>query len=155
MDKTNSAHSRKINFTGNKVAALTGFDSDHGLVFDDSRGYGWRRDLSQSHRKRNRVPESYRDTFIFTRNHDVWECKVPNGKWIVTVCVGDSGHEQIGQWVKIEGTQVVKNEATATGFFREQKVQIDVSDGRLTVEIGKQGVKTNTCLNWICMEPAE
>ncbi|WP_298864124.1 FAD-dependent oxidoreductase [uncultured Gimesia sp.] len=154
LEKTNLPSLRRINFTGKIEAPVTGFESDHGLVFDDKRGFGWQRDLSQNHRKRNRLPESYRDTFIFTRNHDTWECKVPNGKWLVTVCVGDSGHEQFGQWVKVEGTQVVKEEATARGFFLERKVKIDVSDGRLTVEIGKLEAGTNTCLNWVCFEPA-
>ncbi|MFK7779384.1 MAG: FAD-dependent oxidoreductase, partial [Gimesia sp.] len=155
LDKTTSAPSRKINFTGKKVAAATGFESDHGFVYADNRGFGWRRNLSQNQRKRNRVPENYRDTFIFTRDHDIWECKVPNGMWLVTVCVGDSGNEQFGQWVKVEGTPFIEDEATATGYFREKKVLIKVSDGRLTVEIGKPNAKTNTCLNWITLEPAE
>ena len=118
------------------------------------RGYGWHRDISQNHRKRNHVPESYRDTFIFTRDHATWECKVPNGAWLVTVCIGDSGHEQPGQWVKVEGNQIVKDEATSSGFFLEKTVKTNVSDGRLTIEIGKPGVSTNTCLNWISWKPA-
>jgi len=154
LDKTKHARSRKINFTGKNVAPVSGFESDHGLVFDRKRGFGWRRDLSQNHRQRKRVPEAYRDTFLFTRDHATWECEVANGSWLVTVCVGDSGHEQIGQWVTVEGHQIVKEEATVSGLYIERKAKIEVSDGRLTIEIGQPDAKTNTCLNWICIEPA-
>ncbi|WP_299465158.1 FAD-dependent oxidoreductase [uncultured Gimesia sp.] len=154
LDKTNAPHARRINFTGKNAPPVSGFESDHGLVFDRKRGFGWGRDLSQNHRQRKQVPEAYRDTFLFTRDQDVWECEVTNGSWLVTVCVGDSEHEQIGQSVKVEGNQVIKEEATDGGSFLERKAKINVTDGRLTIEIGKSGAGTNTCLNWICIEPA-
>lgn len=154
LGKLKNRQTRQINFTGKNTAPTSGFEPDHGFAFDMKRGYGWHRDISQNHRKRNHVPESYRDTFIFTRDHATWECKVPNGAWLVTVCIGDSGHEQPGQWVKVEGNQIVKDEATSSGFFLEKTVKTNVSDGRLTIEIGKPGVSTNTCLNWISWKPA-
>lgn len=153
VNKTNTTHSRRINFTGQTSALQSVFETDRGLIYDQKRGFGWSRDISHNHRHRNVFPESYRDTFLFTRNHDTWECKVPNGSWLVTVCVGDSGHEQTGQWVTVEGNQLIKDTTTASGAFREQKEKVDVTDGRLTVEIGKADAGTNTCLNWICFEP--
>lgn len=154
LDKATSKKARRINFAGKKTAPLTDFEADHGDVYDAKRGYGWRRDLSQNHRQRNKVPETYRDTFVFTRDQDTWECEVPNGTWLVTVCVGDSGHEQIGQWVTVEGKQIIKDAATIDGFFLEQSASVTVTDQRLTIEIGKSDSGTNTCLNWITFEPA-
>ncbi|MCA9015230.1 MAG: hypothetical protein KDA77_07840, partial [Planctomycetaceae bacterium] len=154
LDKKSAKHARRINFTGKKSAPLTDFEADHGDVYDARRGYGWHRDLSQNDRQRKKVPEAYRDTFLFTRDHDTWECKVPNGTWLVTVCVGDSGHEQIGQWVTVEGKQIIKEEATTDGAFLERKATVTVSDQRLTIEIGKPNAGTNTCLNWVMFEPA-
>ncbi|QDU07682.1 FAD-dependent oxidoreductase [Gimesia aquarii] len=155
LDKSKTPHSRRINFTGLHSAPLPNFEADHGFKFDQKRGFGWSRDIRHNHRQRKILPESYRDTFLFTRDHDIWECKVSNGRWLVTVCVGDSGHEQTGQWVTVEGNQVIKDVVTASGAFREQNVFVDVTDGRLTVEIGKATAGTNTCLNWICLEPAQ
>ncbi|WP_291167145.1 FAD-dependent oxidoreductase [Gimesia sp.] len=143
---------RRINFAGKKTPPLTGFESDQGAVFDPQRRFGWQRDLSQNVRQRKQLPEAYRDTFVFTRDHDRWECTVPNGVWQVTVCVGDSGHDQIGQWVTVEGSQIIQDLATTAGSFQESQVQVTVKDGRLTVEIGKPDAGTNTCLNWITFE---
>lgn len=154
LEKTTAKHTRRINFTGKQTAPETDFESDHGSVYDPKRGYGWQRDLSHNHRQRNKVPEKYRDTFLFTRDHDTWECDVPNGTWLVTVCIGDSGHEQIGQWVTVEGTQIIKEASTADGSFLERKTSVTVSDRRLTIEIGKSNAGTNTCLNWVTFEPA-
>ncbi|WP_339733214.1 FAD-dependent oxidoreductase [uncultured Gimesia sp.] len=154
LGKNKTKYARRINFTGKKAAPLSDFESDHGYAYDAKRGYGWQRDLSQNQRHRKKVPETYRDTFIFTRDHDIWECEVPNGTWLVTVCVGDSGHEQTGQWVTVEGKQVIKDEATNDGFFLERKTSVTVSDQRLTIEIGKSNAGKNTCLNWVAFEPA-
>ncbi|MEQ9070963.1 MAG: hypothetical protein RLO18_29780, partial [Gimesia chilikensis] len=131
-----------------------GFEADHGLPFKESRGFGWQQDLSRNVRERKQVPEAYRDTFIFTRSHATWECVLPRGSYRVTVCVGDVGHEQVGQWVTVEGNTLIEDQATVSGAFHEQSTTVDVSDGRLTIDIGKTGSTTNTCLNWIVLEPA-
>ncbi|MCA9006945.1 MAG: hypothetical protein KDA70_16835, partial [Planctomycetaceae bacterium] len=108
---------------------------------------------SQNVRQRKQVPEAYRDTFVFTRDHDRWECTVPNGTWQVTVCVGDAGHDQAGQWVSVEGNPIISELSTTGGSFQEKQTQVEVRDGRLTIEIGKPKAGTNTCLNWITFEP--
>lgn len=154
LEKNFSNRARKFNFAGSKTPAISGFEADHGLPFKESRGFGWQQDLSRNVRERKQVPEAYRDTFIFTRSHATWECVLPRGSYRVTVCVGDAGHEQVGQWVTVEGNPLIEDRATVSGAFHEQSTTVDVSDGRLTVEIGKTGSTTNTCLNWIVLEPA-
>ena len=131
-----------------------GFRRDSGKVFSGPRGYGWTRDLSDSHRKRGAVPEGRRDTFIFTRSEDVWELVLENGSYRVITCVGDSGHPQPEQNVVIEGKQVVKDHSTAAGEWLETEVEVEVKDGRLTVEIGREKGGANTCLNWLIVQPA-
>lgn len=147
-----SPRERRINFAGKNLPPLSGFQADQGAIFNPQRGYGWQRDLSQNVRQRKQVPETYRDTFVFTRDHDRWECTVPNGNWRVTVCVGDASHDQIGQWVSVEGNQIIQDLSTTGGSFQEKQIQVEVRDGRLTIEIGKSKAGTNTCLNWITFE---
>jgi len=128
---------------------------DSGLPFDVERGFGWSRDVSKNRRRRGQLDGDARDTFLFTRSHDVWEWRVtranqdPASRLSVTVCVGDSGHSQIGQHVRVEGVEVLQDLDTLQGSFAERTVEVEVRDGRLTVEIGKPGSNTNTCLNWV------
>lgn len=143
------ASARRFDFAGKGVPKTEGFSRDIGVPFSEDRGYGWERDLSANQRRRNALPEPYRDSFLFTRSQDSWECEVENGRYAVVVCVGDSGHEQAGQNLKVEGRAVIEDQFTATERFHEASTEIEVKDGRLTVEIGKEGSNTNTCLNWL------
>ena len=140
---------RQFNFTGKGGKPVKGFESDHGLMFDAQRGFGWARDISANNRRRGRLDGDWRDSFLFTRTHDVWECVVPNGRYSLTVCAGDSDHEQTGQNVTVEGQPVLRNTDTPSGRFAEKTMEVSVSDGRLTVEIGLKGGANNTCLNWL------
>jgi len=140
---------KQINFTGGNAAAPEGYTNDTGAVFDDTRGFGWKTDISGNHRIRGRMAEAWRDSFLFTRSHAVWECALPNGTYTVSVCVGDSDHAQEGHNVTVEGTPVIESADTALGVFLEKTVEVTVSDGRLTMELGKPGGTKNTCVNWV------
>ena len=146
---------RVFDFGPSGVPVAKGFRRDAGKVFDASRGYGWRRDLSESHRKRKAVPEGRRDTFVFTRARDVWEMVTENGRYRVIACVGDSGHPQPEQNVMVEGKKVVTDHSTSAGEWLETEVEVEVKDGGLTVEIGREKGGANTCLNWIIVRPAD
>lgn len=142
----------RFNFSGPQIT-VPGFTADQGLPFDGTRTYGWQRSIAHHHRQRGRFPELLRDTFLFTRTHDTWEAVVMNGAYRVTVCVGDAGHEQTGQNVTVEGHPLVRDIITPAGQFHEATCRIDVEDGRLTIEIGRPGFTTNTCLNWLIAVP--
>ena len=146
---------RQFNFTGKDSAVIDGFENDYGIEFNYQRGFGWSRDVSQNNRRRNRIEGAWRDTFLFTRTHDQWECKVENGKYEVTICVGDAGHEQKGQNVAVEYHPVLRDHTTASGWFAEKSVEVEIKDGRLTIEIGEKGGTTNTCLNWLRFSRAD
>lgn len=140
---------RQFNFTGRGAKAMPGFENDNGMLFDSKRGFGWDQDLSKNNRRRSVYPEEIRDTFLFTREAARWECQVSNGQWLVTVCNGDSGHEQTGHRVSFEGKVAVQNVPTAAGHFAETTVNVEVKDGRLTMELGPQLAGSNTCVNWL------
>ncbi|MDA0282600.1 MAG: FAD-dependent oxidoreductase [Planctomycetota bacterium] len=152
---TDRAAIRKFNFTGKGSKAVAGFETDSGLAFDQARGFGWAQDISQNHRRRGVYPEDVRDTFLFTRDTAKWECRVQNGKWLVTVCNGDSGHEQTGHRVTIEGVAAVQNVSTPAGHFVETTATVDVTDERLTIILGPQLSGSNTCVNWLRLVPLE
>lgn len=138
---------RRFNFSDTK---LEGFEWDSGLVYDPSRGYGWKRDISRNFRRRGVYSEDYRDTFLFTRSMDTWVCDVEKGaSYEVTVCVGDSGNEQKGHHVRVEGEPLITNEDTGSGTFLKRSATVTAKEGKLTVVIGKKDGTTNTTLCWL------
>jgi hypothetical protein len=147
------AEIRQFNFTGKGSKPVSGFDNDNGLRFESKRGSGWAQDISKNNRRRSVYDEEIRDTFLFSREFAKWECEVPNGKWLVTICNGDSGHEQTGHQVSFEGKVAVKNVPTAAGHFAETTATVEVSDGRLTMNLGPQLAGSNTCVNWLRLAP--
>lgn len=133
-------------------ADAEGFSLDHGERFEAERGYGWTEDLSANVRRRNEGKDFLSRAFVFTRDQARWEHAVENGRWKVTVCVGDAGHTQNGQRVKVEGVTGIDDVQTAAGRFREAVVEVEVTDGRLTLDLGPQGPSENTCINWVRLE---
>jgi hypothetical protein len=138
-----------FNFTTANAPHAAGFKHDFGGRYTDTAGYGWLQDLTQNTRLRRLDAETIRDGFVFTRKQDTWERRLPNGRYHVTVCVGDSGHDQSGQNASIEGQSLGENIDTQRGAFAELSADVEVKDGRLTVTIGKPDGGSNTTLNWL------
>lgn len=148
------AGSRAFHFTSANGPRVAEYTHDSGAKFSVEQGFGWGRDLSDSTRLRQIDKGSIRDGFVFTRQEDVWECVVENGQWKVHLCVGDIGHDQPGQNVRIEDQVAVQNLGTTAGEFYEVETEATVRDGRLTVTLGAPDAENNTCLNWIILVPA-
>ncbi|MCP4785079.1 MAG: FAD-dependent oxidoreductase [Fuerstiella sp.] len=144
-----AAASLRINFTTPDSPTTDGFVNDTGLLYRNDRRFGWRRDLRTNNRRRKVLAENIRDTFVFTRDEDVWEYLIENGTWEVTACLGDAAHDQRGQRFNVEGRQLVDEESSAAGQFIEVSSTVDVNDGRLTITLGPQQPNCNTCLNWV------
>ena len=155
VDADIKASSKCFDFAGKGVPAAEGFVRDRGQVYSSERGFGWARDITANARVRNRMPEPERDAFIFTREDDVWEVNVENGDYEVTVCVGDSGHEQKGQFAVVEGKLVITDVDTTTGRFHEAAATVSVSDGCLSLTIGRPEGGSNTALCWIALRKME
>ena len=128
---------------------IAGYRHDSGKPFETRTGFGWDAPMSGNSRRRNVFRDEPRDTFLFTRSSARWRCTLENGKWEVTVCIGDANHPQQGQRVRLNGAQVIEGVGTTRGRFHEVTTTIEVRDGRLTVELGPQAPGNNTCLNWI------
>ncbi|MDF1825215.1 MAG: FAD-dependent oxidoreductase [Verrucomicrobiales bacterium] len=125
---------------------------DRGEPWNEGRGFGWENDISQNVRSRSVYAESYRDSFLFTRETDTWEVAVENGvDYEVTVCVGDAGHDQSGQEVMVEGQSLISDASTTAGSFLEKSITVSVEDGRISIRIGKPGGGRNTCLSWVVL----
>ena len=146
---------RGFNFTSVNGATINGFRNDVGKMFNDNRGFGWRRNLSESTRLRDFDIEQLRHSFVFTRLQDKWECKVANGRWKIQVCLGDFSHPQPGQHLTIENQVAAEDIETGAGFFHEVTKIITVDDGLLTLTLGTPQGGSNTCINWMILEPAE
>jgi len=155
VETSTGKSTRQFNFCGRGTKSTKSYERDNGLPFDAKRGFGWTQDISSNNRRRSVYPESIRDTFLFTRDFAKWECELPNGRWLATVCNGDSGHEQTGHHVSFEGKVAVKNVPTAAGHFSEKTTTVVVTDGRLTMELGPQLSGSNTCVNWLRLIPLE
>ncbi|MCA9038977.1 MAG: FAD-dependent oxidoreductase [Planctomycetaceae bacterium] len=153
-DASDSARTliKQFNFAGPETSPVEGFLLDSGEQFQTEKGYGWQETLRGQHRNRGQSTDTLKETFVFTRNHAVWECALPKGTYHVSFCVGDSAHEQMGQNVTVENQSVLKEIDTRQGVFREESLQIEVMDGHLTIEIGAPESSTNTCLNWLRIE---
>lgn len=143
---------RLFNFAGPDTPNLPRYTTDRGQPFDMNRGFGWSRNLSDNHRRRGRSSDVSRDTFLFTRETDRWECAVENGRYRVTLCLGDSGHAQPGQLARIEDHLAADNISTAEGEHHIATKIVEVTDGRLTIDIGSGRPGFNTCLNWLSIE---
>ncbi len=83
--------------------------SGHGLPFDRRCKPGWSRAFSQNHRQCKLLDGAWRDTFLFTRSHDMWECVVQDGRYLVTICIGDAGFSQHVRNVTVRGQVVFDN----------------------------------------------
>ncbi|MDF2377734.1 MAG: FAD-dependent oxidoreductase [Verrucomicrobiales bacterium] len=125
---------------------------DRGERWTEGRGFGWDRDMTQNFRSRSVYAEIYRDSFLFTREEAVWEVGVQDGiDYEVTVCIGDAGHDQPGQFVEVEGETLFEDVATIAGVFLEKSTVVRAGDGRISVKIGRRGSGRNTCLCWIVL----
>ena len=155
IDAESKASSQCFDFAGKGIPKAEGFLRDSGAVYSKEKGHGWARDISANARVRDRMPEHERDAFLFTREEDVWEVDAENGDYEVTVCVGDSGHGQKGQFVRIEGDSVVADVDTTTGRFHEATAKVSVSDGHLTLTIGRPEGGSNTALCWVALRKVD
>jgi hypothetical protein len=147
--------SRLFNFAPRGDSGESGVIQDHGVPYDVDIGFGWDRSLEQNSRRRGQQKTSISDTFLFTREQAQWQCDVANGPWQITVCVGDSAHDQPGQQVTVEGAALIDNVDTAAGRFCERSAVVTVRDHQLTVDLGPQQPGQNTCLNWLRVTPVQ
>ncbi|MEU4422468.1 Ig-like domain-containing protein [Actinoplanes sp. NPDC024001] len=155
----------KINFQPAASAPPAGWTADTGAAFDAARGRGWVRqddrtplDLIRNTRDRARSGVGpLLNTLIHMQYQHVggttgvatagaWEFTVPDGRYQVTVSVGDQPAYDSSHTVRVEGVTAISGfVSTAAAEFRQATVTVPVTDGRLTLDaVGG----TNTKLNY-------
>lgn len=159
----------KVNFQSAQAPTPAGYLADFGQAFGARTGpaqgtkltYGWVREgthdpvnVISMGRDRNRAGiDQRRDTFVHMEGWDpalqkiqpaAWEMVVPDGRYAVTVSVGDSTRNSVNT-VNVEGVRaIVAFRGTKTEDYQENTVQADVRDGRLTIDsIGGNNTKIN------------
>jgi hypothetical protein len=169
-----SSQDVKINFQPNISDVPVGYTKDIGEAYNDARGFGWVREDSLSStihvplnvtlnsRDRNRVGIDQRlDTLIHMQGNNIsnfsgvkipaaWEYALPDGQYSVTVNVGDQPKYNSTHKINVEGVTAIRPFlGDATHEYELGTVQVNVTDGRLTVDaIGG----TNTKINYIEIE---
>jgi len=126
-----------INFQPYDVAIPTGFLVDSGDSYSDQRGYGWvslPNSLGTRDRNNALSPDQSYDTFIHLSPTAVWQYKLANGTYKVTVVMGDPTYPDTTQAMQIENQVVIPPTALSpTQPWIEKQATIEVKDQNLTV----------------------
>ena len=156
----------QINFQPATSTAPSGYVADTGLGFDAERGYGWVApgtavavDMTTNTRARSGTADGRLGTMILMQdsaNRDggvdgSWEYAVPNGRYEVSVSVGDNGFGDSVHRIEVEGVVAIDNVVLSAGAFSGNTVTVSVADGRLTLDATGG---TNTKLNYVDIAPA-
>ncbi len=171
----------KVNFQDSATVPPAGWLRDYGQPFGartsayqgSGKAYGWIKrldktavDLTKNGRKRIFPPDTLLSTFMHmqgsdlsvytfkgTRIEGIWQARVTNGNYEVTVSAGDGTNTDSRHSVNIEGVSTIAGFVpTASVKFKTATVIVSVSDGSLTVDaIGG----FNTKINWISIKPSK
>ncbi|WP_018614221.1 DUF7594 domain-containing protein [Segetibacter koreensis] len=170
----------KVNFQDSATIPPDGWLSDFGQPFGlrssayqgNGMAYGWIKrldkttlDLTKNTRKRISPQDTLLSTFIHMQGEDlssyvfkgtriegIWQARVVNGNYEVTVSVGDDISTNSRHSINVEGINAINSFIpNSTTKFKSATVIVSVSDGFLTVDaIGG----SNTKINWIIVRPS-
>ncbi len=176
---TSSALNIQVNFQDPATIPPTGWIRDFGQPYGartssyqgSGNYYGWIKrsdktllDLTKNGRKRSSPSDillatvmhmqanDLSSTYNFTRIEGIWEASTANGKYDVTVSVGDNIYDS-KHTINVEGVSAIAGFVpTSTQKFKSATVTVTVSDGKLTIDaIGG----TNTKINTVTIKPAK
>ncbi len=132
----------RVSFGPADAPLAPGFIRDDGSPWDEARGRGWSRDRRSSARLRPGAKESLLRQHVpagSARSSDRWEIRLPEGKYHVAVCCGDTQYAQGPHRVVVEGLPVIRDVLTGAGDHVRGEGIAEVRDGRLTLELGAVG----------------
>lgn len=158
----------RVNFQSPEAPVPEGFLADFGEPYGPRTGpgqgrgltYGWVHEgttepvnvIGQG-RDRDVIEDQRVDTLIHMEGWDpalgktvpaAWEIAVPNGRYAVSVSVGDQTRNSTNT-INVEGLTAIKDfRGTPTEDHQENTVDVTVADGRLTIDsIGGANTKIN------------
>ncbi len=168
----------KVNFQDSVTIPPSGWLSDYGQPFGprtssnqgNGKTFGWIKssdktpfDLTKNGRKRNSPSNILLATFIIMQGKNInnstgaaedgiWEARVANGNYDVTVSVGDGAYTDSRHSINVEGVSVISGFVpTDKVRFKSATVTISVSDGYLTID-ANGGVQTK--INTVTISPS-
>jgi len=133
-DGTGDACALNVNFQPFSSPTPAGYLKDTGGIFSVSKGFGW--DANLASRDRSCDTDPLLGTFVFPAGTGTWEVEMENGTYDVTVSLKDCAYPQFGQLVIVEGVTLVDNQDLPAGNTIEVTSEVQVLDGRLTLQIG-------------------
>jgi glucose/arabinose dehydrogenase len=168
----------KVNFQDSATITPSGWLRDYGQAYGprtsalQGSGYsfGWLTrsdnsplDLTRNGRNRGTPPDTLLATLMHMQGDDlatfngtaiegIWQAKIANGKYDISVSVGDQTQVNSIHSINVEGISAISGFVpTSTQKFKSASVTVSVADGFLTIDaIGG----TNTKINWITIRPA-
>ena len=141
----------RINFQLAGSNRVCGFDPDYGKTFGPRSGesYGWNFDHQDVMRDREIKNDQKLDTLAHFHGSGKWEVRVPNGLHRVTVAIGDAAFEST-HTLNVEGVSFWKAIELESDEFRQITRQVEVKDGRLTLDQGF-ALDKSTRINYITL----
>jgi hypothetical protein len=125
-----------INFQHPGMPVPEGYLVDAGQAFRPQPSgyfYGWTRNMRDRLAGRGDAHDPLRNTFIHFMADTAWEIEVENGRYEVTVAVGETFYGQERATIYVEGLEFCKDLQLPRKEVREITQIVDVQDGRLTL----------------------
>lgn len=126
-----------INFQPATATPVVGYLIDNGDLYGARNGqsYGWTISHTDTVVDRELHANQLLDTNIGVKSGGKWELAVPNGRYTVTVGVGDAGAATNNN-VYVEKVSLFNYVPLPANAFQSRTIAVDVADGKLTLATG-------------------
>ena len=125
-----------VNFQTRSAPVPEGYVIDAGETFrpqPDGCFYGWTVDMRDRLGGRGDAHDPLRNTFIHCKADAAWELEVADGRYEVTVCVGETFYGQERATIFVEGVEFCRDLRLNRKETRDLTRVVEVTDGRLTL----------------------
>jgi hypothetical protein len=138
-----------INFQSAGSPVACGYTPDRGRLFAKRHdtSFGWNLDHTKRARDRGVRLDQRKDTFVRFLAGGVWEIAVPIGNHRVKIAVGDTNFASVNT-IKVEKVGFFNELRLGANQFATRIVDVPVSDGRLTIHMGKSSIR-KTKINYV------
>jgi hypothetical protein len=139
----------RVNYQLSGSNRVCGYKPDYGESYGprNNAEYGWNFSHEDTTRDREVRNEQRLDTLAHFHAGGVWELKIRKGLHEVTVSVGDASYSS-DYTLNVEGVNFWKDTHLEADEFRQITRQVNVTDGRLTLDQGTAYEKA-TRINYI------
>jgi hypothetical protein len=141
----------KVNFQPSSASLPAGYQLDSGAAYG-SRSNGWNFGWNATNnravdRNSSLSPDQRYDTFntMQTGGTYRWEISLPSGRYRVHVVAGDAGATNSVYKINAEGVLAVNGTPTSSSRWKEGTVDVNVTDGRLTLTSASGASNNKLC----------